>query len=158
MRITIRVSSRESLSVVPSRGAGNPCPFISKSRPTDYWFFLSQGQPLFFCLSWFVSWELGLVTTSLEESQRWLDKNVCWTLLALRALPNCCQPSGKLPKSFFFFFWPSWGRVSEFWKSNIFWTLFGDTFLAHGFSILPEIISFCPCWKLTRYLKGFFKK
>lgn len=133
MRITIRVSSWESLSVVPSRGADKTRPFISKSRPTDYWFFLSQGQPLFFCLSWVVSWELGLVTTSLEESQSWLDKNVCWTLLALRVVPNCCQPSGKLPKSFFFFFWPSWGESLNFGRVIIFGPYLGTPFWPMGF-------------------------
>ena len=159
MRITIRVSSRESLSVVPSRGAHTLVPSFPNPDPLITDSFSPRGCHYFFCLSWFVSWELGLVTTSLEESQSWLDKKMCVELYLLWGpYQIAASPQGNYLCLFFFFLSAILGRVSEFWKSNIFWTLFGDTFLAHGFSILPEIISFCPFWKLTRYLKGYFKK
>lgn len=158
MRITIRVSSRESLSVVPSRGAHTLVPSFPNPDPLITDSFSPRGCHYFFCLSWFVSWELGLVTTSLEESQSWLDKKCVLNSTCSEGLTKLLPALREITYVFFFFLSAILGRVSEFWKSNIFWTLFGDTFLAHGFSILPEIISFCPCWKLTRYLKGFFKK
>lgn len=95
--------------------------------PTGCWPFLSQGQLFPSCLSYFVSWELGLALPAWDvpivgscihrqiNHQFWGPK--CGLHSFFREGPtNCCQLSGELS---FPFFWLSLGSGSEPWEYSL---------------------------------------
>lgn len=114
---------------------------------------LSQGRPSPSYLSYFVSWELGLVPAVLEgpPTYGWTEMRVALHLQrgSYDLLPTfkkiVCFPFGYL-----------WRQRWILGGSYVLYLLCQCLLCPWGCFILLGMFAICPGWNMTRYLKGIF--